>query len=155
MPRRIEDDAIDALFDYPWPGNVRQLRHVVEKLVVGTLGDSLINADAVRRALDNHPHVVLCSTNGRWPFAAYAEGDSLDDFLDHAMLDLYEMLRERRAAIPRLPANCELTAVRFINAWTVLVEDSIFRLSTRPRQALFRLLVWLRKGKQLKGCLDS
>ena len=93
VPRRIEDDAIDALFDYHWPGNVRQLRHVVEKLVVGTLGDSLINADAVRRALDNHPHVVLCSTNGRWPFAAYTEGDSLDDFLDHAMLDLYDMLR--------------------------------------------------------------
>lgn len=31
VSRRIEDDAIDALFDYPWPGNVRQLRHVVEK----------------------------------------------------------------------------------------------------------------------------
>ena len=93
MPRRVEDDAIDALFDYPWPGNVRQLRHVVEKLVVGTLGDSLISADAVRRALDNHPNVVLCSKNGRWPFAAYSEGDSLDDFLDHAMLDLYDMLR--------------------------------------------------------------
>lgn len=93
VPRRVEDDAIDALSDYSWPGNVRQLRHVVEKLMVGTLGDSLINADAVRRALDNHPHVVLCSTNGRWPFAAYTEGDSLDDFLDHAMLDLYDMLR--------------------------------------------------------------
>jgi len=93
VPRRIEDDAIDALFDYHWPGNVRQLRHVVEKLVVGTLGDSLIDADAVRRALDNHPHVVLCSTNGRWPFGAYTEGDSLDDFLDHAILDLYDMLR--------------------------------------------------------------
>ena len=93
MPRKVEDDAVDALVDYSWPGNVRQLRHVVEKLVVGTLGDSLINADAVRRALDNHPHVVLGSTNGRWPFGAYTEGDSLDDFLDHAMLDLYDMLR--------------------------------------------------------------
>ena len=59
VSRRIEDDAIDALFDYHWPGNVRQLRHVVEKLVVGTLGDSHINADAVRRALDDHPHWLL------------------------------------------------------------------------------------------------
>jgi transcriptional regulator of acetoin/glycerol metabolism len=65
----------------------------LENLVVGTWGGSHISADAVRRALDNHPHVVLCSTNGRWPFAAYTEGDSLDDFLDHAMLDLYDMLR--------------------------------------------------------------
>jgi transcriptional regulator with PAS, ATPase and Fis domain len=45
MPRKVEDDAVDALVDYSWPGNVRQLRHVVEKLVVGTLGDSLINQD--------------------------------------------------------------------------------------------------------------
>jgi transcriptional regulator with PAS, ATPase and Fis domain len=90
VPRRVEDDAIDALFDYSWPGNVRQLRHVVEKLVVSTLGDSLINGDAVRRALDNYPHGGL---NGRRPFAAYTGGDSLDDFLDHAVLDLYDMLR--------------------------------------------------------------
>ena len=93
MPRKVEDDAVDALLNYSWPGNIRQLRHVVEKMVVDTLGGSVINADAVRRALDNHPHAVLCSTNGRWPFAAYTEGDSLDDFLDRTMLDLYDLLR--------------------------------------------------------------
>ena len=59
MPRKVEDDAVDALLNYSWPGNVRQLRHVVEKLVVGTFGDSVIDADAVRRALDNHPRVGL------------------------------------------------------------------------------------------------
>jgi len=47
---------------------------------------------------------------------------------------------ERLAAIPKLPANCELTALHFINAWSVLVEGSIFRLSTRPWQVLFSLL---------------
>jgi hypothetical protein len=76
-----------------WPGNVRQLRHVVEKLVVGTFGDSVIDADAVRRALDNHPRVGLCSADGRQPIAAYTESDSLDDFLDRAMLNLYESVR--------------------------------------------------------------
>jgi transcriptional regulator of acetoin/glycerol metabolism len=29
----------------------------------------------------------------RRPFAAYTESDSLDNFLDHAMLDLYELVR--------------------------------------------------------------
>ena len=93
MPRRVEDDAVDALLNYSWPGNVRQLRHVVEKLVVGTFGDSVIDGDAVRRALDNHPRVGLCSADGRQPIAAYTESDSLDDFLDRAMLNLYEAVR--------------------------------------------------------------
>lgn len=90
---KLEDDAVDALVDYSWPGNVRQLRHVVEKMVVDTSGGSVINADAVRRALDNHPNVGFCSAAGRQPIAAYAEGDSLDDFLDRTMLDLYDLLR--------------------------------------------------------------
>ncbi|MGH8717117.1 MAG: sigma-54 interaction domain-containing protein [Burkholderiales bacterium] len=95
MPRKVEDDAVDALLNYSWPGNVRQLRHVVEKLVVGTLGGSVINADAVRRALDNHPHVRLCSADGRHRIAAYTESDSLNDFLDRTMLDLYDLLRAK------------------------------------------------------------
>lgn len=93
VPRKVEDDAVDALLNYSWPGNVRQLRHVVEKLVVGTFGNSVIDAEAVRRALDNHPHVRLCSEDGRQPIAAYTESDSLDDFLDRAMLNLYELVR--------------------------------------------------------------
>jgi transcriptional regulator with PAS, ATPase and Fis domain len=90
--RKVEDDAVDALV-YSWPGNVRQLRHVIENLVVGTFGDSVIDGDAVRRALDNHPRVGLCSADGRQPIAAYTESDSLDDFLDRAMLNLYESVR--------------------------------------------------------------
>jgi len=35
----------------------------------------------------------LCSADGRQPIAAYTESDSLDDFLDHAMLNLYELVR--------------------------------------------------------------
>src|SRR5712691_3190343 len=92
MPRKVEDDA---LLNYSWPGNVRQLRHVVEKLVVGTFGNSVIDADAVLRALDNHPHVGLCSANDRQTIAAYTESDSLDDFLDRAMLELYDLLRAK------------------------------------------------------------
>jgi transcriptional regulator with PAS, ATPase and Fis domain len=93
VPRKVEDEAVEALVDYPWPGNVRQLRHVVEKLVVGTLGGSVINADAVRRALDNHPHVGLA--DGRQPITAYAEGGSLNNFLDRAMLNLYHRVRAK------------------------------------------------------------
>src|SRR5260370_19156899 len=57
IQRKVEDDAVDALLSHSWPGNVRQLRHVVEKLVVGTICESVVAADAVRRALRTHPQV--------------------------------------------------------------------------------------------------
>ncbi len=41
--------AIDALKKYPWPGNIRELRNVVERLLL--LTDSEIDAGAVERAL--------------------------------------------------------------------------------------------------------
>jgi len=47
----IEPDAIAALISYTWPGNVRQLRHVVERLVA-TLPDAVtITATDIYRAL--------------------------------------------------------------------------------------------------------
>ncbi len=41
----IDADAIKALEDYPWPGNVRQLRNVVEKMCVLSSGGKLTLAD--------------------------------------------------------------------------------------------------------------
>ena len=37
----IEPDALKALEDYDWPGNVRQLRNVIEKMVVLASGSKL------------------------------------------------------------------------------------------------------------------
>jgi two-component system, NtrC family, nitrogen regulation response regulator NtrX len=33
-PREIADDAIDALMRYAWPGNIRELRNVMERIVI-------------------------------------------------------------------------------------------------------------------------
>ena len=41
----IDRDAVKALEDYPWPGNVRQLRNVVEKMCVLSSGGRLTLAD--------------------------------------------------------------------------------------------------------------
>lgn len=76
-----------VLANFPWPGNVRQLRHVVEKLVATTMDGDLISADLARQALPNGhlaaaAHVPLL----------YHENDSLEAFLDRTLLTLYEQL---------------------------------------------------------------
>jgi DNA-binding NtrC family response regulator len=48
-PVPITPDAIDVLKQYGWPGNIRELRNVVERLLL--LAESEVDAEAVRSAL--------------------------------------------------------------------------------------------------------
>ncbi|MEC5395166.1 sigma-54-dependent transcriptional regulator [Bergeyella sp. RCAD1439] len=43
--KKFEDSAIKALETYPWTGNIRELRNVVERLII--LGDNPVSADNV------------------------------------------------------------------------------------------------------------
>ena len=46
-PRRVSDDAMAALQAHDWPGNVRQLRNNIERLLILTSGDptAVVSAD--------------------------------------------------------------------------------------------------------------
>jgi DNA-binding NtrC family response regulator len=48
-PVPFTDSAIDALKEYAWPGNIRELRNVVERLLL--LAGAVIDAEAVELAL--------------------------------------------------------------------------------------------------------
>jgi len=86
--RLFEKDAIEVLSNYGWPGNVRQLRHVVEKLVATTIDGEVITAEAAKRAV---PNGHLSSASAQVPLL-YHENDSLEAFLDRTLLTLYEQL---------------------------------------------------------------
>jgi transcriptional regulator with GAF, ATPase, and Fis domain len=50
----IADEAMDVLVNYDWPGNVRQLSNIIERVVV--LADSaVVNAADIRQALSRQP----------------------------------------------------------------------------------------------------
>jgi len=87
----IEDDGLKALAVYSWPGNVRQLRHVIERLVATTFESELITTEAIFRAL---PASVLSEMATQLPII-FREDDSLDDFLDRMLLRAYEQLRKQ------------------------------------------------------------
>ena len=83
----IEPDAITALASYAWPGNVRQLRHVVERLVA-TLPDGVtITANDIYKVL---PAATFSGVMPEVPI--FDENDSLDAFLDRTLLNLYDQL---------------------------------------------------------------
>lgn len=48
----IDDDALALLTAYEWPGNVRQLRHTIERMVLLARGQTLTTADIPPRMLE-------------------------------------------------------------------------------------------------------
>jgi DNA-binding NtrC family response regulator len=54
-PVPFTDSAIDALKQYAWPGNIRELRNVVERLLL--LAGSYVDAEAVELALPAHSNL--------------------------------------------------------------------------------------------------
>jgi two-component system nitrogen regulation response regulator NtrX len=53
-PISFTDESIDALKQYSWPGNIRELRNIVERLLL--LAETVIDADAVQLALPATHH---------------------------------------------------------------------------------------------------
>ena len=46
VPKRIDDEAVAALQAMPWTGNIRELRNVIERLII--LSEERITADDVK-----------------------------------------------------------------------------------------------------------
>jgi DNA-binding NtrC family response regulator len=52
---RILDNALQALHEYPWPGNIRELQHAVEKAVILSSDNFLQAADFFADKRTTHP----------------------------------------------------------------------------------------------------
>jgi DNA-binding NtrC family response regulator len=54
--KQIDDDVLDALKRYSWPGNIRELENVLERAVVLAEGDSIVLHDLPREVLEGRSH---------------------------------------------------------------------------------------------------
>lgn len=108
--RAIDPEVIDALLGYGWPGNIRELRNVIEGMTLLAEGDRL--------SFDDLPPEILCAREAAAPFAAAAA--------DHGAsppLSLAE--RERQAIIAAIQAeqgNLTKVALRLGIAKSTLYE---------------------------------
>ena len=60
--RNLSDEAVAALGDYDWPGNIRELQHLIQRLIVLAPGD-VVDAVLVRRELGKGASAVDGSAN--------------------------------------------------------------------------------------------
>ena len=88
-PPGIEADAIKTLSLYTWPGNVRQLQHVMQRLVASHTNGHRITAAEVQDALRD---VSLLNIGPQVPMV-FREDDSLESFIDRILLGLYNHFR--------------------------------------------------------------
>ncbi len=86
---RLKDEAIAALARYSWPGNARQLLHVVQRLVIGAGNKLTISANDVSDVLEEIRRFEMPS---EIPLG-YREEDTLDEFLARNTLGLYNHFR--------------------------------------------------------------
>jgi transcriptional regulator with PAS, ATPase and Fis domain len=81
----MDNDAIAALTRYAWPGNVRQLRHVVERLALSAGNKESISANDVSEILNE---IRKFERPSEIPLG-FCENDTLDDFIARMTLGLY------------------------------------------------------------------
>lgn len=88
-PPGIEPDAVKALSLYTWPGNVRQLQHVIQRLVATHMNGHKINAIEVQAALRDGSMLNI----GPQVPMVFQSNDSLEIFISRVTLGLYNHFR--------------------------------------------------------------
>ena len=120
--KRFEADVIEALERYAWPGNVREMRHVVEGMVM------LTNDDAVTAAALPEELVLSAAATGRGPSVS-AESPAVRD-LDAVERDAIH------TAIGRCHGNLTMVAKDLrISKSTLYLKIDKYGLNPTLRQA--------------------
>jgi len=92
-PKRLGSGALELLTRYPWPGNVRQLRNVMESAVVFSQGDEITPADLPVEVRESS----TISTTGSPVQAVAGEPRTMADIERHAILETLDRTGGHRA----------------------------------------------------------
>jgi len=91
----IEDEALDALTDYAWPGNVAELEHAIKRACVVASGDVITRND------------VAASLAGSHPVAAGEPGGSLEEVVRRLLQDRLAMTQQSGSAFHDIVTRVE------------------------------------------------
>ncbi len=86
----FDEVAMDALVHFDWPGNVRQLRHVIERMVVLATGSTLTLADVPPKILAQQPSRKTGSGAPILPESGLHLKDAVEEFENALILQALE-----------------------------------------------------------------
>ncbi|MBT2215516.1 sigma 54-interacting transcriptional regulator [Virgibacillus dakarensis] len=76
--KKLSNDALDSLLEYAWPGNIRELENIIERLIVMSEGDTIQRNDL--------PKSILQKTS--FEYSLYSETSGENSF--KSIMDTYE-----------------------------------------------------------------
>lgn len=152
--RGVADDCLDLLRSLPWPGNVAQLRGVLEEAVRHADGEVLESKHLRRLHLPNEYAVTY--SLGEGPQREKVSRKELAQFTDPARFDL--ILFFRRDAPPQVTANgrpVQFTDERLLKVLSLLLQMApgvvdlrrhARELGLAPKEPIRRCLAALRRA---------
>jgi DNA-binding NtrC family response regulator len=106
-PKRISDDALKALMLYDWPGNIRELEHVIERAIILSSGQTIEVSDL---------HLTNASE------APAASGLSLDELEKHHIEKVLKMFNGNRKQTSEALGISQKTLYSKIKEYGIFVE---------------------------------
>jgi two-component system nitrogen regulation response regulator NtrX len=99
-PREIADDAMAALQAADWPGNVRQLRNIIERILILATGDP------------GSPVTLDCLPRDAWPTAGFSQNQGVQSVIGMPLRDAREKFEREYLSvqITRFGGNISRTA---------------------------------------------
>ena len=90
----FEEEALELLCHYRWPGNVRQLISTVERLAAKAGAGRIITRDHVRCEIDLQKKAMIAPGDAE-RFPELREGETLTEYLCRVVMAIYERERAR------------------------------------------------------------
>lgn len=120
----INSDAMKALENYSWPGNVRQLRNVIERMVVLADGDRLTMADIPDEITNVETIIPTVTTIAPIPAASNAaptekNANSLADAEKNAILNALEKSGYNKTKAAERLGISRRTLHRKLKEWSI------------------------------------
>jgi two-component system NtrC family response regulator len=128
----FSDEALEMLAHYPWPGNVRQLKNVVERLVIMSDHDILGFWD-----IHDQMQMRRCQKNGRVPVSVKALKEAKQRILNESFLPLEKAFIEKalKTAAGNITRAANQVGMRRSNFSALMKKHGIVAVAFRQSAA--------------------
>ncbi|HET9274768.1 MAG TPA: sigma-54 dependent transcriptional regulator [Gemmatimonadales bacterium] len=108
--RGITAEALQRLVEAPWPGNIRQLRNLIESMVVLAPGTEIRAADIPADILEGAPTMLPVVVRGL-PGTGKEFGSPEVEFILRSLMDLRLQVEELRRRLDHRPGSVQVIEV--------------------------------------------